>query len=38
MDTAFNVWYDQRGPDVAALIDELCRGIRGVVKPPSPRR
>jgi len=37
MDSAFNVWYDQRRSDVAALIDELCRGIRNVVKP-RPRR
>jgi AcrR family transcriptional regulator len=31
MDTAFNVWYDQRPPDVAAMIDDLFRRLRVVV-------
>jgi len=33
MDTAFNVWYDQRRTDGAALVDELFRRLRDVVSP-----
>ena len=31
LDTAFNVWYDQRPRDVAAMIDDLFRRLRAVV-------
>jgi AcrR family transcriptional regulator len=31
MDTAFNVWYDQRPRDVGAMIDDLFRRLRSVV-------
>ena len=34
MDTAFNVWYDQRPRDVGAMIDDLFRRLRTVVSPP----
>ena len=36
LDTAFNVWYDQRPKDVGAMIDDLFRRLRTVVG--SPRR
>ena len=32
MDTAFNVWYDQRRSDVTALVDELFRKLREVTR------
>jgi AcrR family transcriptional regulator len=32
MDTAFNVWYDQRRTDVAALVDELFEELRGLTR------
>jgi len=38
MDTAFNVWYDQRRTDVPALVDELFETLRNVVSPPPPPR
>lgn len=41
MDTAWNVWYDQRPRDVGAMIDDLFRRLRGVVRSrraPRPRR
>jgi AcrR family transcriptional regulator len=31
MDTAFNVWYDQRPRDVGAMIEDLFRRLRSVV-------
>jgi AcrR family transcriptional regulator len=31
LDTAWNVWYDQRPRDVAAMIDDLFRRLRAVV-------
>ena len=31
MDTAFNVWYDQRPRNVGAMIDDLFRRLRSVV-------
>ncbi len=31
LDTAFNVWYDQRPRHVGAMIDDLFRRLRGVV-------
>jgi AcrR family transcriptional regulator len=34
VDTAFNVWYDQRPKDVGAMIDDLFRRLRAVVSPP----
>ncbi len=34
MDTAFNVWYDQRPRNVGAMIDDLFRRLRTVVSPP----
>jgi AcrR family transcriptional regulator len=37
MDTAFNVWYDQRPPDVGAMVDELFRRLRDVVAPARTR-
>ena len=33
MDTAFNVWFDQRPKDVGAMIDDLFRRLRAVVSP-----
>lgn len=38
MDTAFNVWFDQRRADVRGLVDELFHRLQGVVKPPPRRR
>jgi AcrR family transcriptional regulator len=38
MDTAFNVWYDQRPRDVGAMIDDLFRRLRTVVSPPRRAR
>jgi hypothetical protein len=31
LDTAFNVWYDQRPRDVGAMIEDLFRRLRTVV-------
>jgi len=31
LDTAFNVWFDQRPKDVGAMIDDLFRRLRAVV-------
>jgi hypothetical protein len=33
MDTAFNVWYDQRRTDVKALVDELFKKLAEVTRP-----
>jgi AcrR family transcriptional regulator len=33
MDTAFNVWFDQRPADVGAMIDDLFRRLRIVASP-----
>ena len=33
LDTAFNVWFDQRPKDVGAMIDDLFRRLRAVVSP-----
>jgi AcrR family transcriptional regulator len=33
MDTAFNVWYDQRRTDVKALVDDLFRKLVEVTRP-----
>jgi len=33
MDTAFNVWFDQRPRDVGAMVDDLFRRLRAVVAP-----
>ena len=33
MDTAFNVWFDQRPKDVGAMIDDLFRRLRAVASP-----
>jgi len=33
LDTAWNVWYDQRPKDVGAMIDDLFRRLRAVVSP-----
>ena len=33
LDTAFNVWFDQRPDDVGAMIDDLFRRLRAVVAP-----
>jgi len=33
MDTAFNVWFDQRPKHVGAMIDDLFRRLRAVVSP-----
>jgi AcrR family transcriptional regulator len=39
MDTAFNVWYDQRPRDVGAMIDDLFERLRAVVaRGALPRR
>jgi AcrR family transcriptional regulator len=38
MDTAFNVWFDQRTEDVREMIDDLFRRLRTVVDPASARR
>ena len=41
MDTAWNVWYDQRPRNVGAMIDDLFRRLRGLVRSrsaPRPRR
>jgi AcrR family transcriptional regulator len=38
MDTAFNVWYDQRPPDVAEMIDGLFHRLHEVVASARPRR
>jgi AcrR family transcriptional regulator len=35
MDTAFNVWYDQRPRSVRAMIDDLFRRLRAVVRSRS---
>jgi len=32
IDTAFNVWYDQRPPSVGAMIDDLFRRLRALVR------
>ena len=37
MDTAWNVWYDQRPRNVEAMIDGLFRRLRGVVAAPPIR-
>jgi hypothetical protein len=37
MDTAFNVWYDQRPRDVGAMIDDLFLRLRAVVAEGRPR-
>ena len=34
LDTAFNVWFDQRPRNVAAMIDDLFRRLRALVAPP----
>jgi AcrR family transcriptional regulator len=34
MDTAFNVWYDQRPRNVGAMMDDLFRRLRTLVAPP----
>jgi AcrR family transcriptional regulator len=33
VDTAFNVWFDQRPADVGAMIDDLFRRLRAAVSP-----
>jgi AcrR family transcriptional regulator len=33
VDTAFNVWFDQRPADVGAMVDDLFRRLRTVVSP-----
>ena len=33
MDTAFNVWFDQRPADVGAMVDDLFRKLRAAVAP-----
>jgi AcrR family transcriptional regulator len=33
MDTAFNVWFDQRPADTGAMVDDLFRRLRAVVAP-----
>jgi AcrR family transcriptional regulator len=38
MDTAWNVWYDQRPKNVGAMIDDLFRRLRAVVGSRGPRR
>lgn len=38
MDTAWNVWYDQRPRNVGAMIDDLFRRLRTVVSPPRRAR
>jgi AcrR family transcriptional regulator len=40
LDTAFNVWFDQRPDDVGAMIDSLFRKLQAVVSPRrrAPRR
>ena len=38
MDTAFNVWYDQRPRDVGAMFDDLFRRLRTLVSPPRRAR
>lgn len=40
LDTAFNAWYDHETADVAALVDELIRLLRGLVvqRAPGARR
>jgi AcrR family transcriptional regulator len=38
MDTAFNVWYDQRPRDVGAMIDDLFLRLRAVVVSERPLR
>jgi AcrR family transcriptional regulator len=35
MDTAFNVWFDQRPADVAAMVDDLFRRLREAVAAPG---
>ena len=37
MDTAWNVWYDQRPRNVGAMIDDLFRRLRAVVASERPR-
>jgi AcrR family transcriptional regulator len=37
MDTAFNVWFDQRPADPGAMVDDLFRRLRAVVAAPRPR-
>ena len=37
LDTAWNVWYDQRPRDVGAMIDDLFRRLRAVVSQPRRR-
>jgi len=34
IDTAFNVWFDQRPADAGAMVDDLFRRLRAVVAPP----
>ena len=38
LDTAFNVWFDQRPEDVGAMVDDLFRRLRAVVaaRPAAP--
>jgi hypothetical protein len=39
LDTAFNVWFDQRPRDVGAMIDDLFERLRAVVRTlPRPVR
>jgi len=33
VDTAFNVWYDQRPVDVGTMVDALFRRLRAAVSP-----
>ena len=35
MDTAFNVWFDQRPADVGAMVDDLFRRLREAVAAPG---
>ena len=37
MDTAFNVWFDQKPRDVGAMVDDLFRRLRIVVRRPASR-
>jgi hypothetical protein len=37
LDTAFNVWYDQRRDDIPALVAELFAGLAEHLPPAAPR-